>query len=75
MFDELVSDNGQTVLDKFASVFPEAQAEVVSELLSKTEPLVTYLAQVHEMTLAEAKETFEAFFAPADAGFAAIPAI
>ena len=48
--------------DLLAAIVPHADLQVVSALSSHAMALMRYLAQIHELTITETAETFEAFF-------------
>lgn len=48
--------------DLLADIFPHADPQVVTALSSHAKALMRYLAQIHDLTIAETTETVEAFF-------------
>lgn len=47
---------------RLQAFFPNADAHVLDALATHTQAMTHYLAQVHDLTLAEINETIEAFF-------------
>ena len=56
------------VSDLLLTMFPYADRIVVSSLSGQIDPLVRYLAQVHEVTLSEVREVIDAFCLRSPAG-------
>lgn len=54
--------SGLGALSGLKVVFPHADATIVSALATQEMPLMTYLAEAHELTRSEVAEALEAFF-------------
>ena len=49
----------RSLLNRLEHFFPEADGVVLAAIIEKHEALIRYIAQIHELTIAEAREVFE----------------
>lgn len=56
-----MSAHGTDMITKLQNVFPQSDGAVLTALLSQGDAVARYIAQIHELTLAEAIEAIEAF--------------
>ena len=53
--------HGTEIIKKLQSIFPQSDGTVLSALLEQGDAVARYVAQLHDLTLAEAVEAIEAF--------------
>jgi hypothetical protein len=62
MIGSIAFEPTNTDPDLLAGIFAHADPQVVAALSGHAKALMRYLAQIHDLTIAETTETVEAFF-------------